>query len=216
MNQQQLDIPDAEDNQFWTLGELIEKVSVATLASAIEQDGIYTWDRFGRFGLADKEGKAEALHLLAMHYQWESAPSGDRSTSDHDHRSPMEQWGCSWDNAYSHFGWAAKVAPDFDKILHTQPEVPTIHGVKIKRKAPDTFVVALTKLLVDIAKKDPTLDITQMPGVKADLHALAVKRDADLRCELSTFDTYIGPFCQFKRGARPSGYYRKLFENCSA
>ncbi len=213
MNQQRPDIPNDEDNPFLILGYLLDRnVSVATLASAIEQDGIYTWDRFGRFGLTDMEGKAEALHLLEIHHKWESTPPQERSYEES--RSPMEQWECVWDNAYAHFGWATKVAPDFDKILHAQPEVPTIPGVKIKRKAPDTFVAALTKLLVDIAKKDSTLDITKMPGVKADLHALAVKMDADLKCELSTFDTYIGPFCQFKKGARPSSYYRNLFKNC--
>ncbi len=108
MNRQRLDIPNDEDNQFLTLWTLILMVPVGTLADAIEQDGIYTRDRFGRFGLADKEGKEKALHLLTMHHEWVSTPPEEKSS---DPRSLTERWGFPGDNAYEHFGWPAKMVP---------------------------------------------------------------------------------------------------------
>jgi hypothetical protein len=121
MNKEQMEIPDDEGNPFLDLGGLLGKVSVAMLASAIEKCGIYTWDRFGRYGLADEAGNIEALHLLEIHYEWESTPPQERP----DPRSPMDQWGCHSDNAYGHFGWATKVLPDFDNMLSAQEALNT-------------------------------------------------------------------------------------------
>ncbi len=117
MKQQGLVIPNNKNNQFLTLGKLIWKVSVATLASAIDQNGIYTWDRFGRFVLADDKSKAIALNLLETHYKWECAPVDEENSIDP--RSPMERWADIGDKAYEHFGWQLKMVPDFDKILGT-------------------------------------------------------------------------------------------------
>jgi len=66
-------------------------------------------------------------------------------------------------------------------------------------------------LFVEIAKKDPQLELDRMPGIKSDLYALAIKFDAKLDHSLSTFDTYIECLCKFKRGSRSSDYYQTHF-----
>jgi hypothetical protein len=51
----------------------------------------------------------------------------------------------------------------------------------VKRKAPDVFIAALIRLLVEISKraaeKGVPFCVTEMPGTKADFRALAIKFD---------------------------------------
>lgn len=204
------DIPDEEDgNPFLTLGQLLGiKVSVGTLASAIEQQGVYTWDRFGRFGKANSSDIERALSLLAAQYRWEA--DVEASFRD-DPRSPLEQSEGDWDNPFDGFGWAAEVAPNFDDIRQTQTEAEPIRPGRTRRKAPDAFVAAFIKLVVELAKRDASLDVDAMPGIKTDLHAIAIKFDERLDHPISTFDTYIEGLCKFKPGSRSNSYYESLF-----
>lgn len=204
------EIPDGEDgNPFLTLGQLLGlKISVGTLASAIEQHGIYTWDRFGRFGKASDTNKDRALSLLEMQHSWEA--DAGASFSD-DPRSPLEQCEGDWDSPFERFGWASEVAPDFDNIRQTQSEEEPKRKSTVRRKAPDSFVTAFVKLVVEIAKRDPAFNIEEMPGIKADLHELAIKFDDKLDHPYSTFDSYIEGLCKFKRGSRSSNYYQFQF-----
>jgi hypothetical protein len=204
------DVLEADERLTEFLG--VEKVTVAMVATAIEQKGINAFDRFDRYVPASKEVKAWALDLVAKYYDWLRDPESDRRT---DPRSPVEQSADVWCDEYGRLGWAAKELPDFNAIQQSSVESPIVPLVNIRKgKAPASFIAALIKLLVDITKKYPSLDVTAMPGTKADLHELANKLDADLRCKLSTFDDYIGPFCQFKKG-RPSkespNFYLQLF-----
>ena len=84
-----------------------------------------------------------------------------------------------------------------------------------KGKAPTKFVAALIKLLVEVAiraaKQDMPFSVTEMPGIKADLKALADKFDACLEYAPKTFDDYIAGLCQFKQGAKPTSFYKQLF-----
>lgn len=86
-----------------------------------------------------------------------------------------------------------------------------------KRKAPDAFVAALIRLLVEIAwragAKGLPFDVSQMPGKKEDLLAVAKKFDGKVfQKSLSTFDTYISGLCQFGQGAVHSSFYADLFK----
>lgn len=198
---------DADDPLVRTLGDLLrEKVTVATLATAIENAGIYGWDRYGRIGPADESLKKRALDLLAKQLEWEGDPLVG---SDEDPRSPLELSEDS-NGPFGSYGWPIDRLPDFEAISPGQFEMSVAKGAPAKRKAPDKFVAALISLLVKIAKMDPSLNCSQMPGTKADFHALAIKFD-DLECALPTFETYIKPLIKFKRGSRSSDYYRKLF-----
>ena len=174
LRKEQRESPNDEDNPFVTIASLIEeKTSIATLASAIEQEGIFTWDKYGRWGKASIDDENRALHLLEIYYKWEETPPEEQSHEES--LSPMDRRGCSWDNEYYYFGWAEKALPDFTNITHKQVEASSRRGAIIKRKAPDAFAIALNRLLVEIAKRDSSIDITAMPGLKADLYELAKK-----------------------------------------
>jgi hypothetical protein len=91
--------------EFVSLGQCLQDgKSYAVLASAIEQHGIYTWDRFGRFGHF-KPGSAEAddvLDVLALQYAAEQSPYDD---DDEDFDSP--------DSLLRLCGWPRDKLPDF-------------------------------------------------------------------------------------------------------
>lgn len=86
-----------------------------------------------------------------------------------------------------------------------------------KRRAPDKFIAALIRLLVEIskraAKNGMPFDMNKMPGRKADFRALAEKYDGELdRASSRTFDDYVVGLLRFKRGrAQETTFYRQLF-----
>lgn len=86
---------------------------------------------------------------------------------------------------------------------------------KPKRKAPDAFVAALIRLLVEVAKRaekhEMQFDVSAMPGTKADLHSIAYKFDPAFDNTLKTFDDYLFKLCQFEQGAKKSDFYKILF-----
>jgi len=199
----------ADERLFLSLAHLLnQKISVGTLATAIEEEGVYTWDRFGRFGLAKDEDRSTAFSLLAAMHAWAMDPHVEISD---DPRSPLE-WAeaCQSPDFYI-FGWPVERAPNFEKIRLGQSELEPRNTASGKRKAPDKFVAALFKLLIVIAKRDRDFNIDKMPVTKPDFHAVAIKYDQRLDLAFDTFDTYIRSFCKFKQGSRPSDYYRKLF-----
>lgn len=191
-----------------TLEVLLKRgIPVATLATAVEKAGVFGWDRYKRFGELDESGKKKALDLLAKQADWETDPLS--RTAD-DPRSPLERSRDDVDGPFGHYGWPSGKVPDFESLNQTYLEEQNRKPTKAKRKAPDEFVAALIKLLVEIAKRDPNLNCSQMPGTKADLRALAIKFE-DLDYEPATFETYTKGLIQFNRGSRPSDYYKKLF-----
>ena len=121
-------IPDRENNQFVTLRSLLRSssnineslrvASVATLATAIDLNGIYTWDEFGRFKLVNKDAPEckFAFNLLARVYKFET------DYEQHE-QHPLEDTEDYPDDPYSSFGWATKVLPDFESIKNSQSEI---------------------------------------------------------------------------------------------
>lgn len=111
--QQAPEPPDYEP--FLRLGDLIFRARVmpGTLATAIEQNGIQTWDRFGRLKLfhIDSPEAQKALDYLAMVYDSWGQPPDERM----DHEEFYERGG----DAY---GWQADRAPDFDLITAGQSQ----------------------------------------------------------------------------------------------
>jgi len=101
------------------------------------------------------------------------------------------------------------------KYSAASPQMGNPNDSKAKGKAPTKFVAALIKLLVEVAiraaKQDKSFSVTEMPGIKADLKALADKFDACLDHTPQTFDDYIAGLCQFKNGAKPTSFYEELF-----
>lgn len=109
-------IPNDDTNPFTSLADLIlDNESIAVLATAIENNRVYFWDRFGRFKKADKEeDKKDALDLLANFYDWDTRqePPVEKSEFKFD-----------WYNPLKLYGWAKEVLPNFDNIRETIDEV---------------------------------------------------------------------------------------------
>ncbi len=84
-----------------------------------------------------------------------------------------------------------------------------------KSKAPVSFRVTLGRLLDEIetraAKQQLPFDRNALPGRKVDLQALADKFDPVLEHTPRTFDDYLDGLCAFKRGARQTDFYTRLF-----
>jgi hypothetical protein len=103
-----------EDEQsFVSLRDALatENIAIGTLATAIEKEGIWTWDRFGRRGLADSIAKEKALQLLADQYAWELI----QDDPDTDTLSPLDSNDGPQDYFWR-FGWPASSLPDFEVI----------------------------------------------------------------------------------------------------
>lgn len=113
------ELSDTEDdfdlNPFVCLRDVLKSRSpgIGTLATAIEQNGIYTWDRFGRFGHADERAKNRALDALAEHYKYSYfflirhlGDTPDYGEKEHDVAMAIMQ----------RFGWPSDQCPDFDAI----------------------------------------------------------------------------------------------------
>jgi hypothetical protein len=209
---------DEDSNPFITLGTLIyDGVPIQSLVTAIEKSGIYTIDRFDLYVHANDEGKARAVDLLAKEYEWRKdhwsewqdpeAECMDMSPLDYGYANKRSGDPTDTYNPYDDYGWPESSLPNFKIDEGAQGALPG----KVKRRAPDTFVAAFVRLLVEIAKRDSTINIDEMPGTKADLHAVAIKFNDRLDCSVATFDTYIEGLCKFKRGSKSGDYYKDLF-----
>lgn len=85
-----------------------------------------------------------------------------------------------------------------------------------KGKAPPAFRAALLDLLAEIGRRAEAQGLhfspAAMPGRKVDFKALADAYDAELRgLALATFDDYLIGIGAFRRGARETDFYRRLF-----
>ena len=222
MKENEQAIPEAEDgDQFLTLGTLIyDGVPIQSLVTAIRKSGIYTIDQFDLYVYADDEGKARALDLLAKEYEWrkdhwsevQNPEEECTSWSPLEHGYANKHSGDPTDtyNPYDDYGWPENSLPNFKIEEGAQGDAP-ITPPRKPCKTPVKFVSAFLRLLVEIAKLDPKFNLDAMPGIKADLHAVAIKFDAELKCTEKTFDTYIEGLCKFKRGSRSDTYYKDMF-----
>jgi hypothetical protein len=187
---------------------------------AIRRHGIYAYDQVDLLHKADEDDLQIASDLLVQQYQYEKDPGTYQALNNGLALSPLER--CQelprsaeeaeeWGNPYDRFGWPRSELPEFDKIGQPESEVEEQPVVKVKRRAPDAFVAAFVRLLVEIAKRDPTINIDEMHGTKKDLLAVAIKFSDKLECSPTTFDTYIERLCKFKSGSRHVSYYEELF-----
>lgn len=193
-----------------SLGDLLRQgVSVGSLATAIEEKGISHYDRFGRFVHA-KEAEEAVFKLLEDMYRW---TIGEYHADDEeDTRSPLELSEAAGFPIYDRYGWLENELPDFEKITIKIRVVDPLEVKEKKQKASVKFVSLFIPLLIEIARRDKTLDVFSMPGIKDDLHALAKKHDIKFnRFSEDTFDDYIEGFCKFRQGSSSGNYYKDLF-----
>ncbi len=144
---------DEEGNPFSRLSQLLaypRTVSIATLATAIEEAGIYSWDKYGRFKKFDKNSPENslALALLAEIHTYEQAPDATHSYED---RHPLESCEDDWDNPFAKYGWASKVMPDFEAIVANQIEIPDAKKPPGKKREETSYLNIIGALLAYIA-----------------------------------------------------------------
>lgn len=106
-----------EPEQFLSLYDLLaDDFKPAVLATAIENNGLYGWDRFGRYGpiLAVSIDAQLALNAL---------------TKVHEAMVDRDPHAQSWDDSIDHYsiisryGWKQSVLPDLEKIKQGIVEV---------------------------------------------------------------------------------------------
>ncbi len=119
------------DKTFCSLGSLIlQGLSVGVLATAIEQDGVYGWDRFGRTSEADEKRMSKAFDALALLL---TDPHSDFPTSSAycgDFRELQMLLEDNWDHTLNLYGWPVGVCPDFEKIKNKSVNVQPLHNNK--------------------------------------------------------------------------------------
>jgi len=102
------------------------KVGIATLATAIEDQGIHGWDRFGRFRkftLSDDPEKLldGALKALAEQQTWDNNCGNCQA----DEQSPVDRYDPGWDGSgWFGMGWRENDLPDFKAIEAEQAAAP--------------------------------------------------------------------------------------------
>lgn len=106
---------------LWTL--LDEGVSTGTLATAIEQGGIWGWDRYARFTRFEPASPhaGKALDLVAAQAAWSQSGGPDD-------QSPVDE-AVGPDNPFVLFGWPEDNVPDFGAIESGQTKVPRPQSV---------------------------------------------------------------------------------------
>ena len=136
------ELPDGINNPFVDLRLLLSEklTSVATIATAIETFGIYTWDKYGRYKKFDKSTPeaARALYLLGYIHEYEN----NHQPGDINEQHPLDQ-SEGGDDEYYKYGWAQEVLPDFLEIQSEQGDVPRpVPGDRVKGENANLRIIA--------------------------------------------------------------------------
>lgn len=120
--------PRDKENPWISLSDLLTRnhgvaaEKVATLATAIEKNGIYTWDRFGRMIKATKDDRSnpysqmKALDLLALVYEGQNEAKEARQSGGGDQlQHELDSFIENYQGPLVRFGWPSKQCPDFTK-----------------------------------------------------------------------------------------------------
>lgn len=154
---------------YLEVGSVKRPYSIGIFATVIEDvdTGIYTWDRFGRFGKADNAAKERILNLLADVYYYEFN-LGD--IMEHI-PNPLENAGEYPNNPIDLFGWPIEKLPDFEKFVQQNTEANSLPPPTPQAKAGDTkkqntFLIIIgalcRKLKLDLKNRGEASDIKKM------------------------------------------------------
>jgi hypothetical protein len=143
-----------------TIGQLLEHYEIGALATAIEKNGIYGTDRFGRkrpFRSDEEEAKL-VLAGLAEQFRWECCGDPDVELSPADHSD--EAWEVPLHLRWTTYGWPEDELPDVGEVV----ERPRRQSDHTKRE--DSFlsmIAALaSELKIDVRTTDATRQILEL------------------------------------------------------
>jgi hypothetical protein len=150
--------PNEDNNPFRSLADLIlNNESISVLATAIEENEIYFWDRFGRFKKTEKNDKNLALELLANHYDWESKQDPFSG------QNPLE---VNYYHPLNLYGWANDVIPNFEEIAKNLKEIKPPYRKSAETNQINTLLkiiaALLKKLKIDIDDRGVAIKIEQI------------------------------------------------------
>jgi hypothetical protein len=145
-----------QQSAYKTLLHLIgrEKISIGILATAIEEGGIWGWDRFGRFKRFTKESTGDdatvyskVLETLAQQHAW-------RDEGRNDQQSPLDWAGDSpEDGGCFHFGWPESDPPNFEEIAAKASKHPAAPPKKPSAREENNDKVLIGALLQVFSQK---------------------------------------------------------------
>jgi hypothetical protein len=165
---------------------------------------------FGRDGVPANPRRPVSLHsfaALVRRLGWVAPPELLAMADEQKTSTTAEGKRTDLEEAVSRFHPEAEASPQGGEEAANDPIA--------KRKAPDLFVNALIRLLVEIdkraAEKGMPFDVNEMPGTKADFRALAVTFNGELFKAQSAFNDYLAGLVRFKQGAQETAFYRDLF-----
>ncbi len=122
------------------------EISIGVLATVIEKEGIYTWDRFARFGKANTAAEERILDLLATLCEYENDCYNPPHYND---QHPLDYAACQPDDPYSFFGWSEDELPNFENIAEehakaarARPETPQARAGKTKKQNSYLLIIA--------------------------------------------------------------------------
>jgi hypothetical protein len=174
------DTPDHEP--FVSIGELLTRprsdasaaVSPAVLATAIEQQGVYGWDSYGRFVHFKPDSKDDAAH----HFR--EALRAIALEANHDWASWLDQFpepspanqGTGQGTVFDRYGWRAADVPDFHAIAASTPASPRRSPSDVRRDNADLTLIGVMQALMVDGAREGTLNIETGPppySTQADL-----------------------------------------------
>lgn len=164
---------DYDGNPFLAIDKILEgRVSIGVMATAIERHGVYTWDRFGRFGLAGDKAKARALDALATLYSYSYFYLIRQISDDPDYMEKEKDVAMA---TLQRFGWYSDRCPDFEAIRGglDMREMPQRKGADTRSR--DTMLVLIAAMAseagVDLSKRGAAqriAELTQHNGAPVD------------------------------------------------
>ena len=123
--------------QFISLIELLDRplsITAGQLATAIENGGVYGWDRFGRFAKANKSNAIQENALDALAELWQKQRTWGGSPENWDAETgllkgfPFDELCLDWSNELQFFGWLENELPKFQVSTESSP-FPSPAGV---------------------------------------------------------------------------------------
>jgi len=179
-----------QSEKFWSIAELgATAISVAQLATAIEQNGIYTWDRFGRFLLIGPDNKDTQLAQLKEQILKELSLGWKQDEQDLQYFSDKIH-----DTLLSDCGWFDSKLPDFDKIF-------AIWGQKNAgiNEQPEKSVIASQSKIYDVLRgliilkfgQNVLNDLESEHSMKASYVVNKLSTDASVNITSKTLKTYL-------------------------
>ena len=162
------------NDHFISIGDLLTRrwdggstsISTATLATAIEQQGVYGWDSYGRFIHLKADGAGdnafhfrEALKAVALEAEHEWASQLEQFPE----QSPAEQ-GTGHGTIFDRYGWGATEIPDFRTIAQSIPASPRRAAQAIRMdNATLTLIGVMHALMVEGKQRGPLEIDTDLP-----------------------------------------------------